>query len=115
MPPWIMAPNEKAINSSPREKFSIALLRFCAKLFGVLILAGLLFWAGSSSSGVLQWVCYGAAGVLMVGLLLFGSALSGEVQRKLGPLPIGEPDKDLDSLPLTKEWHERRASNKAAS
>ena len=108
-----MADKEKPELSKPPEKFSISLLKFCAKLFGVLIMAGLLLWVGSANSGVLQWVCYAAAAVLMVGLLVYGSAMQGEVRRKLGALPIGEPDKDLESLPLTREWREQRGAKRA--
>ena len=59
-----------------------------------LIILGLQF------EGVLTWLFVIAGIVLVAGVALYGSALSGEVRRKWGPLPLGENDKDLKSMPF---------------
>ena len=107
----IMATKERPAESGHREKFRTQLIKFVARILGVAVVAMTLILVGSRFTGVLQWVLVCAGVVLMIGLALYGSALSGEVRRKLGPLPLGEPDRDLDSLPLTKEWHEQRGAH----
>ena len=111
-----MATKERPAESGHREKFRTQLIKFVARILGVAVVAMTLILVGSRFTGVLQWVLVCAGVVLMIGLALYGSALygsalSGEVRRKLGPLPLGEPDRDLDSLPLTKEWHEQRGAH----
>ena len=106
-----MATKERPAESSHRKKFRTQLIKFVARILGVAVVAMTLILVGSRFTGVLQWVLVCAGVVLMIGLALYGSALSGEVRRKLGPLPLGEPDRDLDSLPLTKEWHEQRGAH----
>jgi len=99
------------VGNIPREKFSTKLIKFVARTVGLAAVALALVAFGSTRTGVLQWVLVGAGVVLMIGLALYGSALSGETRRKLGPLPLGEPDRDLDALPMTKEWHEQRSAH----
>jgi len=72
-----------------REKFGIRLLKFCGKIFGVLLVGAAFAVAAALSSGVLQWVFGGLAILYLAGLAMFGSASSAQVQRKLGPLPLG--------------------------
>jgi len=95
----------------PQERFSIRLLKFCGKIFGVLLLAGAFAFAAYLSSGVLQWVFGGLAIICLAGLALFGSASSAEVQRSLGPLPLGRSDRDM-VLPGSKEWRAERAERR---
>ena len=95
------------------EKFGTKLIKFVARIVGIAAVAMALILFGSTLTGVLQWVLVGAGVVLFIGLGLYGSALSGETRRKLGPLPLGEPDRDLDSLPLTKQWREQRSRRSA--
>lgn len=59
-----------------------------------------LLYLGGQADGVLRWILYIAGGALLIGGLLYGGALQGEVRRKLGPLPLGKPNEDLQSLPL---------------
>ena len=89
-----MATKERPAESSHREKFRTQLIKFVARILGVAVVAMTLILVGSRFTGVLQWVLVCAGVVLMIGLALYGSALSGEVRRKLGPLPLGEPDRD---------------------
>jgi len=91
-----------------QEKFGIRLLKFCGKIFGVLLLAAAFAVAAALSSGVLQWVLGGLAILCLAGLALFGSASSAEVQRGLGPLPLGRP-RDL-AIPPSKHWRAERAA-----
>ena len=105
-----MATTERTADNIPREKFSTKLIKFVARIVGLAAVAMALILLGSTLTGVLQWVLVGTGVVLMIGLALYGSALSGEVRRKSGPLPLGEPDRDLDSLPLTKEWRVQRSA-----
>ena len=84
------------------ERFGIRLLKFCAKIFGVLLVAATFAFAASMSTGVWQWVFGGIAILCLAGLALFSSAYSAEVQRWLGPLPLGRPDRDL-ATPSTRE------------
>ena len=97
----------------PREKFSTKLIKFVARTVGLAAVALALVAFGSTRTGVLQWVLVGAGVVLFIGLALYGSALSGETRRKLGPLPLGEPGRDLDALPLTRQWREQRSERSA--
>ena len=105
-----MATTERTADNIPREKFSTKLIKFVARIVGLAAVAMALILLGSTLTGVLRWVLVGTGVVLMIGLALYGSALSGEVRRKLGPLPLGEPDRDLDSLPLTREWRVQRSA-----
>jgi len=104
-----MATIQESDRVRPQERFGIRLLKFCAKIFGVLLLAGAFAFAAYLSSGVLQWVFGGLAILCLAALALFGSASSSEVQRSLGPLPLGRPGKDL-TIPLSKEWRAERAA-----
>ena len=97
----------------PREKFSIKLIKFVARTVGLAAVALALVAFGSTRTGVLQWVLVGAGVVLFIGLALNASALSGETWRKLGALPLGEPGRDLDALPLTRQWREQRSERSA--
>jgi hypothetical protein len=108
-----MATTERQADNSPQEKFGTKLIKFVARIVGIAAVAMALILFGSTLTGVLQWVLVGAGVVLFIGLGLYGSALSGETRRKLGPLPLGEPDRDLDSLPLTKQWREQRSRRSA--
>ena len=96
--------------SQPQQKFSIRLVKFAGTLFGILLIAGGFAWAAASTSGLWQWVFGITAGVLLVGMALWANAYSAEVQRKLGPLPLGREGEDLKSLPLTREWRQQRAA-----
>ena len=97
----------------PREKFSTKLIKFVARTVGLAAVALALVAFGSTRTGVLQWVLVGAGVVLFIGLALNASALSGETRRKLGALPLGEPGRDLDALPLTRQWREQRSEQSA--
>lgn len=99
--------------SQPQQKFSIRLLKFVGTLFGVLLVAGGFGWAAMSTTGFWQWVFGIIAVVLLAGMALWGHAYSAEVQRKLGPLPLGNDGEDLKSLPLTKEWREQHAAKRS--
>jgi hypothetical protein len=110
-----MATTESPRESSPDEKFSTRLMKFAARTVGLAVVALALVVFGSTRTGFLQWVLVGAGVLLFIGLGLYVSALSGETRRKLGPLPLGEPDRDLDSLPLTKEWRDQRSERSAPS
>jgi hypothetical protein len=109
----IMATMERPTENGTQEKFGTKLIKFVARIVGLAAVAMALILFGSMLTGVLQWVLVGAGVVLFIGLGLYGSALSGETRRKLGPLPLGEPDRDLDSLPLTKQWREQRSRRSA--
>jgi len=94
----------------PAQKFSSRLLKFVGTLFGLLVLAGGFAWAAASTTGFWQWTFGIIAVLLLGGMALWGNAYSAEVQRKLGPLPLGKEGQDLKSLPLTKEWREQRSA-----
>lgn len=105
-----MTTTGRTAGNRPEQKFRTKLIKFVARILGLAVVAMGLIFVGSMFTGVLQWMLVGAGLVLMIGLALYGSALSGETRRKLGPLPLGEPDRDLDSLPLTRQWREQRSA-----
>src|SRR4051812_17713066 len=82
------------------QKFSVKLAKFAGKLIGALAVGFGLIFLGNQFDGVIKWVFIVVGGALLVGIALFSSALSGEVRRKLGPLPLGRSDQDLSSMPL---------------
>jgi len=94
-----MATTERPENNA-QEKFSTRLVKFIARILAVAALGLALVLYGSTFTGVLQWILVGAGVLLFIGLALYSNSLSGEVQRKLGPLPLMKPDRDLDSLPV---------------
>lgn len=93
-----MTINEKPVGKRPGYAAQ------AVKIVATLIAAGLagagLIYLGNQIDGVLRWVCFITGGALLIGGLLYGGALQGEVQRKLGPLPIGKSDQNLKSMPL---------------
>jgi len=83
-----------------REKFSVSLLKFSATILAGAVGGVGLIILGLQFEGVLTWLFVIAGIVLVAAVALYGSALSGEVRRKWGPLPLGENDKDLKSMPF---------------
>jgi len=83
-----------------REKFSVSLLKFCATILAGTVGGVGLIILGLQFEGVITWLLVIAGIVLVAGVALYGSALSGEVRRKLGPLPLGDSDRDLKSMPF---------------
>ncbi len=73
------------------------MLTFSAALIAAVAAGWGLVYLGNQVGGVLRWMCFIAGGALLLGVLLYGSALQGEVRRTMGPLPIGTPGKDLES------------------
>jgi hypothetical protein len=84
----------------PREKFSVKLAKFAGKLFAGLAVGFGLIYLGNQFYGIIKWAFIAVGVAVLAGIALYGSALSGEVSRKLGPLPLGKSDRDLTSLPL---------------
>lgn len=93
-----------SINEQPTGKKRPGYAAQATKVVGLLILAAAagagLIYLGNQTDGVLRWACFIAGGALLIGGLLYSGALQGEVRRKLGPLPLGKSDRDLNSMPL---------------
>ncbi|MET0863187.1 MAG: hypothetical protein ABWZ98_02520 [Nakamurella sp.] len=93
--------NASANPSAARpEKFSLSLLKFAGTILAGAVGGVGLIILGLQFEGILTWVFVIAGIALVAGVALYGSALSGEVRRKWGPLPLGRPDQDLRSMPF---------------
>ena len=80
--------------------FGARLGKFAGRLIGIAAVGAALIFVSTMVEGVLHWVTLVLGVAVLIGLALYGQALSAETQRRLGPLPLGRPDEDLASMPL---------------
>ena len=81
-------------------KFSRSLAKFVGKFVAGAAIGFGLILLGSQFDGVVKWIFIVPGVAVLIGIALYTNAVSAEVRRKLGPLPLGKPDEDLKSMPL---------------
>jgi len=89
--------------SSQRQQpasFGRRLARFAGRLIGLVLVGVALIVVSTMTEGALHWVTLVLGVAVMLGVALYGNALSAETQRKLGPLPLNRGDEDLASMPF---------------